>query len=386
MLRTIPQYISAMSDTYGLTKSIGVIDICTKPNGEPDYRIGNNSIIFRIRHEGRNKMLKCYTRDKRNLRRIYGAKCLREELYIHTLDDQGEWVDVVLDDWIEGKTLYQTILDRIGSNSSLRSVAVEFDRLAASLLTEEWAHGDLKPENIIITPEGAMHLIDFDAMFRPEFAGEPSEEIGTAAYQHPARNTDYFNKSIDDYPIALISTALHALALDPSLAERYDIGESLLMHPREIARGAKTALDEILPLFARQGYALHYRIAQLLRSVTPKLHNLPTLMQYATMEGDTACSTTEEVPILDNLNGLWGYRRGDKFVIPPLYDCGFEFCEGVAAVCIGGYWHYIDPCGEVVLRCPQYDAVKSFHNGKATVIERGRRKQIDLNGKELQYP
>ena len=83
MLKTIPQYLSAMSDTYGLTKTLGVIDIYTTHNGAPWFAIGNNSVIFRIKHEGRDKMLKCYTRDKRNLRRIYGDKCLRVELYIH---------------------------------------------------------------------------------------------------------------------------------------------------------------------------------------------------------------------------------------------------------------------------------------------------------------
>ena len=50
-------------------------------------------------------MLKCYTRPKRNLREIYGQRCLHDELYIHTDRRHGQWVDVVLDEWIEGETL-----------------------------------------------------------------------------------------------------------------------------------------------------------------------------------------------------------------------------------------------------------------------------------------
>lgn len=27
-------------------------------------------------------------------------------------------------------------------------------------------------------------------------------------------------------------------------------------------------------------------------------------------------------------NGLWGYRTPEQVVVPPLYDCGFDFTEG----------------------------------------------------------
>ncbi len=379
MLKTIPQYISAMSDTYGLTKTIGVIDICTTPSGEPIFYIGNNSIIFRIRHDGKYKMLKCYTREKQNLRRIYGERCLREELYIHSDDLRGEWVDVILDDWVEGITLHQAIIESLNNKQQLHKLAREFDRLAQQLLAEDWAHGDLKPENIIVTPEGELRLIDFDALFRPEFAGERSEEIGTAAFQHPARNIDYFDKSIDDYPITLISTALHALATNPALAERHDMEEALLLNPRDILNNRSKAYDEILELFAREGMAVQYRIALLLRSATPRLSDLERFINIAVAEHNPPFNESEGL-ILDNHHGLWGYRLNEEFVIPPLYDCGFEFSEGLAAVRVGGYWHYIGTHGSIILRCPQYESVKSFHNGRAVVVENGERKQIDHNG------
>ena len=368
-----------MSDTYGLTKTLGVIAICTTPNGEPIYHIGNNSIIFCIEHEGRRKMLKCYTRDKRNLRRIYGSKCLREELYIHHSNTQGEWVDVVLDDWIEGETLYRHILNNLGNTCKIAAIAEKFDSLAHALLAEDWAHGDLKPENIMVTPEGELRLIDFDAMFLPEMAGETSDETGTATFQHPARNADYFDKSIDDYPIAIISTALHTIAADPSFSERHNIEEHILVQ-KDIIAGKSALYDEILGIFAREGMALQYRIAQLLRSATPKLHGLGELLSYATKPTEEPAS--EEL-LLDNHNGLWGYRCGDKFTIPPIYDSGFDFSDGVAAVCIGGYHHYIDTAGRVVIKCPQYDAIKPFRNGRATVIEKGVRKEINLRGEEI---
>lgn len=371
-----------MSDTFGLTRTLGVIAICTNSNGEPIFHVGNNSIIFCIEHEGRRKMLKCYVREKRNLRRIYGSKCLHEELYIHHSNTQGEWVDVVLDEWIEGETLYRYILNNLGNTDKLTVIAEKFNRLALALLAEDWAHGDLKPENIMVTPEGELRLIDFDAMFLPEMEGESSEETGTATFQHPARNADYFDKSIDDYPIAIISTVLHAVIADPSLIERYNINEHILVQEDVIA-GKSAIHDDILNIFAKEGMALQYRIAQLLRSATPKLHGLSELLSYTATETAPTKEYSVEELTLDNRNGLWGYRCGEEFVIPPIYDSGFDFSEGVAAVCIGGYHHYIDTTGRVVLKCPQYEAIKPFRNGKAIVIENGVRKEINLQGKEI---
>ena len=87
--------------------------------------------------------------------------------------------------------------------------------MAVGLLDREYAHGDLKPENIIVTPDGDMRAIDWDAAFTPELAGNPAPETGTAAYQHPLRTNELFDKHIDDYSIAMLSTMLHAAASTP---------------------------------------------------------------------------------------------------------------------------------------------------------------------------
>lgn len=313
MLHSIRQFIEALQDPYGLTRTLGEIEVCRSSDGEPLRWVGNSAVVFKIRCGGRYKMLKCYTRPMEHLEAIYQEKLLRQELYVWQADGQGEWCDVVIDDWIEGITLYEAVMRGAGSGDKahLSNLARQFDRLALELLESDWAHGDLKPENILLDESGTLRPVDFDAMFLPVFAGEKSPELGTAAYQHPGRTAEDFDASIDDYSIATISTTLHALALEPGLLARYNRGEGLLLSPRKIVR-----------------------------------------------------------------DGLWGFKIGERELIPPIYDAGFDFTEGLAAVRTGRCWHFIDPTGAVAIDCSDCNAVKPFANGRAIVVRDGQRLAI----------
>lgn len=283
MLHSIRQFIEALQDPYGLTRTLGEIEVCRSSDGEPLRWVGNSAVVFKIRCGGRYKMLKCYTRPMEHLEAIYQEKLLRQELYVWQADGQGEWCDVVIDDWIEGITLYEAVMRGAGSGDKahLSNLARQFDRLALELLESDWAHGDLKPENILLDESGTLRPVDFDAMFLPVFAGEKSPELGTAAYQHPGRTAEDFDASIDDYSIATISTTLHALALEPGLLARYNRGEGLLLSPRKIVRHGCAAHAECLALFEKAGDAVRYRIARLLESPLMRLPNLKPLVRYA---------------------------------------------------------------------------------------------------------
>ena len=272
---TLRQYLLALLDSRGLTRTLGEIDVCRDEQGRPCFSAGNSAAVFRIRLGGRIRSLRCYLRPMRHLKEIYGQRLLEKELYLHTSPETGVWVDTVLGDWIEGSTLHETVAQAaaLRDRESLQILVRLFDRLALALVTDDRAHGDLKPENIIVGDDGTLCPIDFDASYLPAFAGEISPELGTAAYQHPARTAADFDERIDDYPAALISTALHALAENPTLWDRYGSSDGLLYTPQRIA--SDPAYRETLALFEKRGMAVQYRIAQLLtaptlRSCSPK--------------------------------------------------------------------------------------------------------------------
>lgn len=373
---SIRQYLFAVSNSRGLTRTLGDLDVCRDAEGRMYYTAGNSAVVFKIRHKGQICSLRCYTRPARNLAAIYGERLLPAELFIYRDGASGEWTDVVLGEWIEGDTLHEQIARANGAEFT--QLAEAFDTLAATMLADERAHGDLKPENIIVGTDGTLHPIDLDASFLPDFAGSESLELGTAAFQHPARTASDFDAHLDDFPAALISTALHALALAPTLRDRYGVDDTLLIHPQGLKHNA--ALREILALFEQHGMAVQYRIARLLFAPTHRLHGLADLFGYA-VQGTQ--NTPQEEPELFADRGLWGYRgtTTGHTLIPPLYDCGFDFTEELAAVQLGHTWHYIDLQGRNVIACGSFDAVKPFRNGRARVLRSGQWCEIDHTGR-----
>lgn len=378
MITSAYRYLSSLAEPYGLTRTLGELELCRDEGGNPIFSVGNSAVVFKIRHEGKIRKLRCYTRPKRNLRAIYRNKFLPSEMFVYTDGNRGEWCDVVMEEWTEGSTLHGEIVQSLDKPTRLAELARMFDAFALGLLGEEWAHGDLKPENIIVGTDGQLHAIDFDAMFRPEFTADDCEETGTRAFQHPCRE-NIFGKEADDYPIAIISAALHALALDPTLYGRFESADAMMISPERAVAGSDPALEAIEKIFAGNGDAVHYRIARLLHSSQPQLFGLAELLRYA----QTPVRTGAEPLRLEERRGRWGYCDSEGFVIAPLYDCGFEFSDSLAAVSIGGQWHFIDETGRVAINCAGSDAVKPFRSGRAEKIVGGVRIAIGTDGKEI---
>lgn len=138
--------------------------------------------------------------------------------------------------------------------------------------------------------------------------------------------------------------------------------------------------------------AIAYRIARLLLSPTLKLFGLAGLLARAVEAADAANGPAGEktppdggqTPELFAENGLWGYRCGERVVVAPLYDCGFDFSEGLAAVRLGRTWHYIDSAGVTRLSLPGCEAVKPFRGGRARIFRRNGVHVIDREGHECE--
>ncbi len=362
MACSVVQILRSLHNAKASLRTLGEVALRCDAHGDLIYNVGNSAVLVSFWHKEQWRTLKCYTSKSPRRKQIYGSKLLEEELYVPQEGSRGEWIDLLIDNWIEGVTLGRYVERCVEAHDreALGRVSSKFDALALELLSQEWAHGDLACENIIVDMEGGLHLIDLDAAFMPQFAGEDSVELGAAAFQHPCRTSKHFDRMIDDYSIALLSSALSLLALDVTLYGKFQRLEGLLFDPAEILDGRSEIYPLALNCFAEVGDALSYNIAKLLKSGSVELPNLYSLIRLK-VEGlhPLALPTT-----IFRRDGLWGYlNEFGREAIPPLFDSALDFSESFAAVKLGAVWHYIDQHSNVVVSCKGCRSLKSVRDG-----------------------
>ena len=215
-------------------------------DGLPIMSVGGFSVVFKMRDELEGKLyaVKCFTKEQEKRAESYKLitdeleyvssnylipiRYLEEELFVDTKQTDETEFPVLLMDWVEGKTLDVYITNSINNQYALEMFAYQFSKLGAWLITQPFAHGDLKPDNIIIKEDGQLVLVDYDGCFVPAMKGQKAREIGSPGFRHPSRTVETFDEHIDDFSIASIALALKAIALKPRLWHEYGGNDRLL--------------------------------------------------------------------------------------------------------------------------------------------------------------
>ena len=207
---------------------------------------GNFAVVFKMQNPqtGETFALKCFTQDQDGRAEAY-RQIMEEMRYVRSpyflnlqYIERGIWAGdydwdegfpVVLMPWVEGEPLDQHIIRLARTNPErLHLVAYEFSVMASWLVNQPFAHGDIKPDNILVRADGSMVLVDYDGLFVPSMLGTPSREAGTPAFRHPNRPTMPFDERIDDFPLASINLSLYLIALQPELLQKYGAKDRLL--------------------------------------------------------------------------------------------------------------------------------------------------------------
>ena len=216
-------------------------------DGKPVMSSGNFAVVFKMKDEQTGKLhaVKCFLKEQVGRADAYhmiaeelesiSSSCLTpikylgKELFVDSNATDETEFPVLLMDWVEGKTLDKYIRENIDDQYALEMLAYQFSRLAMWLLPQPFAHGDLKPDNIIVREDGSLVLVDYDGMYVPAMKGQKARELGSPDFRHPSRTADEFNEHIDDFPIASILLSLKAIALQPDLLEEYGAKDRLLL-------------------------------------------------------------------------------------------------------------------------------------------------------------
>ena len=214
--------------------------------GEIVMSSGNFAVVFKMKDESSGKLyaVKCFLKEQEGRDTAYqqitdeleyvssnylcSIKYFQKELFVDSTVSSDTEFPVLLMDWAEGVTLDKYVHQHISDKYALQLITYQFCRMAAWLMSQPFAHGDLKPDNILVTEDGALVLVDYDGMYVPAMQGQKARELGSPDYRHPLRTEDCFNEHIDDFPLALIGMSLKAIALDTSLLQNNAKTDSLL--------------------------------------------------------------------------------------------------------------------------------------------------------------
>ena len=241
----ISEYVKAIQDAGDNLEELVHLTPVLDDHGEPYRSSGAFAVVFKMQDKssGIYYALKCFTEEQQGRAEAYrqiadeldlldspyitSVKYMEKELFVDSQCEEDEF-PVLLMDWVDGETMEAYIAANYRNQSAMSMLSYRFGKMAAWLRTQSFSHGDIKPDNIIVRPDGSLTLVDYDGMFVPSMMGSQSPTIGTRDFSHPLRTVDDFDETIDDFSLASIALSLKAISMKSTLLDIYGASDRLL--------------------------------------------------------------------------------------------------------------------------------------------------------------
>ena len=363
----ISEYVKAIQDAGDNLEQLAHLTPVLDDHGEPYRSSGAFAVVFKMldKSTGKYYALKCFTEEQEGRADAYrqiadeldmvdssyitSVKYMEKELFVDSQCEEDEF-PVLLMDWVEGETMEVYIAANYHDQSAMSMLCYRFGKMAAWLRSQSFAHGDVKPDNIIIRPDGSLTLVDYDGMFVSSMKGSKSPTVGTKDFSHPLRTVDDFDETIDDFSLASIALSLKAISMNSTLLETYGASDRLLFSEKDYRTPSNSKVISALQgLMCDKDFCTLYSLFMLalarkeLSACSFRLFfgEKPILLQ--TIEDISTKATEEELKeafvaefgvkyskdgrkLLKapyELNGTYSIRKGTKVVC----DRAFQFCS-----------------------------------------------------------
>lgn len=276
---SIKEYIEAIRFAEDNFDQLSHLRPVLGQDGEPVMTSGNFAVVFQMKDEQTGKLhaVKCFLREQESRAEAYRQiaeeleyvsstfltpiKYLDKELFVDTNAGDEKEFPVLLMDWVEGDTLDKYIRKHLDDQYELSLLAYQFSRLAMWLMPQPFAHGDLKPDNILVKSDGTLVLVDYDGMYVPAMKGQKARELGSPDFRHSSRTETDFDEHIDDFSLASILLSLKAISLQPSLLEKYGASDRLLFSEKDYRNLSESkVMDELKSLMQNAELASLYSL------------------------------------------------------------------------------------------------------------------------------
>ena len=218
---SISEYIQALrapQDNFGA--QLEHLRLVVDASNHPVMSSGNFAVVFKMTDGERFYALKCFTKEQAGRDEAYRQiaeelRTVRSSFLVHIDYYEGElFVDsrqtdetefpVLLMDWVDGVPLDKYVATIAHDREARERLLYELHALMAFLLPQDFAHGDLKPDNIFVQRDGQVKLLDYDGMYVYVMYGQSAREVGSPQYRPRLPQELPFDQHIDDYAAVLI--------------------------------------------------------------------------------------------------------------------------------------------------------------------------------------
>ena len=277
----ISEYVRAIQDASNNLDELGHLEPVLDDHGEPYRSSGAFAVVFKMKDEqtGKCYALKCFTEEQEGRAEAYrqiadelefvdssyiiSVKYLDKEIFVDSSCEEDEF-PVLLMDWIDGETMENYIAENYQDNYVMAILCYRFCKMAAWLRSQPFAHGDIKPDNIMVRPDGNLTLVDYDGMFVPAMKGQKSPTIGTKDFSHPLRTVNDFDETIDDFALASIALSLKAISMNSTLLDTYGASDRLLFSESDYRTPSSSkAISALQDLMCDKDFCTFYSLFML---------------------------------------------------------------------------------------------------------------------------
>ena len=261
----ISEYIEAIKSAEDNLEELSYLRPVLGDDGLPVMTSGDFAVVFKMKDEQSGKFyaVKCFTKEQEGRAEAYreitkelkdvsspyltSVRYLDKELFVDTDQTTETEFPVLLMDWVEGKTLDKYLRENLDDKYALEMLAYRFSQLAQWLIPQPFAHGDLKPDNIIVRENGTIALVDYDGMYVPAMKGQKARELGSPDFRHPLRTVDDFDEHIDDFSVVSILLSLLITSQDLLYWNKYAADDRLLFSSDDYRNFNKCSIIKDLP-------------------------------------------------------------------------------------------------------------------------------------------
>ena len=282
----ISEYVEAIKLAEDNFEELSYLRPVLDADGQPVMSSGNFAVVFKMRNERDGKLyaVRCFHRDQEGRADSYrlieeelkdvespylvSFRYMDKELFVDSSQTDETEFPVLLMDWVDGITLDKYLRENLDDQYALEMLAYRFSQLAQWLIPQPFAHGDLKPDNILVREDDTLVLVDYDGMYVPAMKGQKARELGSPDFRHPLRTEDDFDEHIDDFPLVSTLLSLKAISIHPLWLEKYGASDRLLLSEKDYRDVCKCQL--LKELFPTDDMVLNQLVGVLMISIIEK--------------------------------------------------------------------------------------------------------------------